>query len=269
MSFVRSLTPTPTPTWTRARRPALAGVLMVAAALGGGPARAQSLLIDGFDAPRPARASVFTGEAEAAFNDFTATVPGGVRGLYHHTYTNPLSSVAALAWGDGLLSSSTGVGARSEVVVSYGAFTRPTGDDAVGGPLLGLDATPFNAFRLDFTGASDVLNLIVVLYTANPLDPAAPLYYSTAAGNFFPAEPGGPMEVLLPFSLGDAFNFGQVDGIVLLIDRANNATGVSFNLDSFSLVSSVPEPSPAAMLAAGMALVGWMLRRQRPGGAIA
>ncbi len=248
----------------RVRRLPLALSLLAAAALTAGPARAQSLQIDGFDAPTPARTSVFTGEREAAFNDFTATVPGGVRGLYHHTYSNPLSSVAALAWGDGLLSSSTGVGARSEVVVSYGAFTRPTGDDAVGGPLLGLDVTPYDAFQLDFTGASDVLNLIVVLYTANPLDPAAPLYYSTAGDNFVPAEDGGPMSAVLPFSLGDAFNFGQVDGIVLLIDRANNATGVSFNLDSFSLVSSVPEPSPAALLAAGVAVVAWLLRRHAP-----
>lgn len=244
----------------------VAAALAAAVALCSGRVHAQTLLIDGFGAPTPTSTSVLTGESDASFNHFTPTVPGGVRGVYHHTYTNPLASVAALSVGNGQLSSSTGIGARTEVVVSYGAFTRPTPDPAVGGPLLGLDTTPFNAFRLDFSGASSYLNFNIVLYTVNPLDPVAPLYYSTVGDNFFPAVPGGPMSAVLPFNLGDGFNFAQVDGIALIIDRANNSTNVSFNLDSFSLVSTVPEPSRAALLAAGVGLMGWLLRRQRPGG---
>lgn len=246
----------------RLRTALAAAVVLLAATAGVGTARAQSLLIDGFDAPTAPSVSVLTGVSEAGFNDFTSTVAGGVRGVYHHTYFNPLSSVAALAVGDGLLSSSTGIGARSEVGVNYGAFTRPTQDPNVGGPLLGLDFTPYGAFRLDFSGASSYLNINIVLYTANPTDPGTPLYYSTVGNNFFPAVPGGAMTAVLPFNLGDAFNFAQVDGIALIIDRANNSTNVSFNLDSFSLVSSVPEPSPAALLAAGVGLMAWLLRRQ-------
>ena len=44
---------------------------------------------------------VLTGIGERQFNAFSPTVLGGVRGLYHHTYTNPLGSVSALAAGNG------------------------------------------------------------------------------------------------------------------------------------------------------------------------
>jgi hypothetical protein len=272
MTFAASSTPLSLPIGPAPRPAALrrlplvelaAVALLTAAAFGASPARAQSLLIDGFDAPSPPSVSVLTGVNEATFNNFTPTVPGGVRGVYHHPYTNPLDSVAELAVGNGALSSSTGMDARSEILVYYGAFTRPTLDPDVGGPRLGLDATPYNAFRLDFSGACSYLNINIVLYTANPTDPGAPLYYSTVGDNYFPAVPGGAMSVVLPFQLGDAFNFAQVDGIALIIDRANNSTNVSFNLDSFSLVSTVPEPSPVVLLASGVGLMGWLLRRQR------
>ncbi len=222
-------------------------------------ARASTYVVDDFAAPAPPATSVLVGVGEDSFNQFTATVPGGVRGVYHHNYFNPLNSIAALAVGNGSLSSSTGVGARTEVVVSYGAFTRPTGDPNIGGPLLGLDLTPYNAFRFEFTGVSEVLNVIAVMYTHAPLDPVTPLYYSTAAVNMAPAVAGGAMDVILPFTASDPFNFAEVDGIVFLINRANGTTNVSFNLDRFSLVSAVPEPTPAWLLLGGAALL--MLRR--------
>ena len=70
------------------------------------------------------------------------------------------------------------------------------------------------------------------------------------------------MSVLLPMALGDAFNFAQVDGIALIIDRANNSTNVAFNLDSFSLVSTVPEPGTTTLLLAGIAVAGSLTRRR-------
>lgn len=226
-------------------------------------ASAADLLVDDFSAPTEARISLLTGLGEETLLDFDASVLGGVRGVYHHNYTNPLGSLSALSVGEGQLSSTVGVGARSEVLVSYGAFTRPTGAPDIGGPLLGLDASAYDHFRWTFTGVSDTMNLIVVLYTANPLDPVTPLYYSTAAVNVNPAVPGGPMVVDLPMTLTDPFNFAQVDGIVLLMNRANGATNVAFNLDRFELITAVPEPGAGAMLLAGLGTLALLARRRR------
>lgn len=227
------------------------------------PAFAADLLVDDFTAPNPVRTSVLTGPGEETLLDFDASVLGGVRGVYHHNYTNPLGSLSALSVGAGQLTSTVGVGARSEVLVSYGAFTRPTGAPDIGGPLLGLDASAYDHFRWSFTGVSDTMNLIVVLYTASPLDPGSPLYYSSAAVNVAPAVAGGPMVVDLPMSLGDPFNFAQVDGIVLLMNRANGATQVAFNLDRFELITAVPEPGAGAMLLAGLGTLTLLARRRR------
>ncbi len=240
-----------------------ATLALTCVALASTAAHAVSLLVDDFSAPNPASVHVLASVGEQSFVDFDASVLGGVRGVYHHVYTNPLGSVAALAVGNGSVSSSTGVQARTEVLLSYGAFSRPSGDPSIGGPLLGVNGSPYNAFSMDFTGVSTTLNLNVVMYTASPLDPMAPLYYTTVGMNVAPAAPGAPLHVELPFALGVPFNFGQIDGIVLIINRANNATNVAFNLDSFSLVSTVPEPGPALTLAAGLAMLAWVQRRRR------
>lgn len=231
--------------------------------LASGPASANTLLVDGFEAPDEPATSVLTGIGERQFNAFSPTVLGGVRGLYHHTYTNPLGSVSALASGNGVLSSSNGVGVQNEVLVLYGAFTRPTLEPEVGGPRLGLDAWPYDSFQLDFTGMASVMNLNIVLYTSAPLDPTAPLYYSSVGLNVAPAAPGGALQVVVPFANDASFNFGQVDGIALVFDRANGTTGTAWTLDGFSLVSTVPEPTPALMWLAGAAVLGWLTRRQR------
>ncbi len=226
-------------------------------------AQAQTLLIDDFKLPSEPAVSTLSAVGEQTINQFMDTVPGGVRGMYHHNYFNPLGSTSTLRVGGGLAESVVGEGARSEVLFSYGAFTRPTGDPLIGGPLLRLDATPYSGFLLDFTAVSTTLNLIVVAYTSDPLGGGDPLYYSTTALNVDPIVPGGPLSVLLPFRAADPFNFAQVDGLVLLVNRANGATGVAFTLDTFSLATAVPEPSQAAMWLAGVAALAGLARRRR------
>jgi hypothetical protein len=224
---------------------------------------AASLLVDGFGTPAAPVVNSITGVGESSFNNSTASVLGGERGVYHHVYTNPLNNTATLTVGNGVLTSTTGAQAQTEVLVSYGAFTRPSGDPNVGGPLLGLNSTPYNAFHFDFASVSTTLNINVVMYTSNPLNPASPLYYSTVGVNVAPAVLGGPLSFDLPFASSDPFNFAQVDGIVFLINRANDATGVSYTLDSFSLVSSVPEPGPVALWLAGLAAMLVVHRRRQ------
>jgi hypothetical protein len=225
-------------------------------------ATAATLVVDDFSAPGVPATSTLSGVNSFTFNQFTATVPGGVRGVNHNMYTNPSAATTTLSSGGGVLSSATGAGAQTEVVVAYGAFTRPTGDPLVGGPLLGLNTTPYNAFRFDFTSISSVLNINVILYTSNPLNPITPLYYSTVGVNVAPLVPGGPLSFDLPFFGTDPFNYSQVDGIVFLINRANDATGVSFVLDNFSLTTAVPEPAPLALWAAGLGALVWLRKRR-------
>ena len=42
--------------------------------------------------------------------------------------------------------------------------------------------------------------------------------FTTVGVNVAPAAPGAPLHVELPFALGAPFNFGQIDGIVLIVN---------------------------------------------------
>ncbi len=225
-------------------------------------AQAQQLLVDDFTSPATPVPSVFLGTGERSFNDSAADVLGGVRSVYHHVFRNPLPSVSVAVAGNGVLSVSDGVGATSELLASYGAFAGGA-DPAWQGPHLNLDARPYDSFELVFKGVQLAMNINVVLYTANPLDPTNPLYYSTVGVNVAPAYPGGPVTVTLPFASAPDFNFGDVDGISLVLNRAiGPLTGNGYTLDSFSLVTAVPEPGSAVLMLGGALLLASRLRRR-------
>jgi hypothetical protein len=240
--------------------------LVIALTLSAAPALANSHLVDDFDDPVAPGVSVLTGEGDNSFVQFTDAVAGGVREVYHRAYLNPLGSVSAVAAGGGLLSSSDGVGVTSEVLVSYGSFTNPSSTPGTAGPFLGLDVTPFDAFQLDFGGIAQRMNINIVMYSSTPLDAASasPTYYTASAVNVVPDVPGGPLSVVLSFADGaGGFNFNRVDGIVLVLNRAvGDVTNNAFNVDRFSLVSSVPESPTSALLLAGLG-AGMLLSRRR------
>jgi hypothetical protein len=217
------------------------------------PAQAATLVVDDFVQPDGSTTTrVMAGSGQTLFEQFDPGVLGGVRNVFFNTYDNPLPSVSAVASGQGMLSMAAGVGARVEVLALYGAFSRVNLDPTLGGPLLGLDLRPYNAFEMVFAGAN-TLNLNVVLYTSNP---QAGQYYSTVGVNSAAAGPDAPLTVTLPFAQDPSFNFAQVDGMALIINRANPAPGNSFTLDRFSLVSSVPEPGTWLLALAGVAVLG-------------
>ncbi|MBX3617723.1 hypothetical protein [Nitrosomonas sp.] len=225
------------------------------------PALAASFVLDSFDAPTPKEFTVVTTAGDSSvpgatseIQTATPSVPGGIREALLHVYNNPLHSVSVLQVGEGNLSVAQGTGAMAETLISYGAFTRPTGDPSVGGPLLGLDLSDYNALQFDFTGVEDALNLVVVFYTAEPLDPSSPLYYSQSGINIAPDIPGGPLSVNLGVSNNSAFNWDHVDGITILINRSGPIPSTSYTLDqvSFETITPVPEPQAWIMLLIGL-----------------
>ena len=255
-------------TSSQARQRAVQFAAAAVLALSAWSAQGASYLIDDFGSPAAPGISVLTGESENSFVQFTDTVAGGVRGVSHRAYVNPLGSVSAVIAGNGVLSSSDGIGVTSEVLVSYGAFTNPTGIPGTVGPLLGLDVTPYNAFRVDFGGIAQQMNINIVMYSSTPLDAGSvsPTYYTLAWVNVAPDVPGGPLSVVLPFAtLAGGFNFASVDGVVLVLNRAvGNVTNNAFSVDSFALVSAVPENSTTALVLAGLGVVAMVSRRRRP-----
>ncbi|MFN9103633.1 MAG: PEP-CTERM sorting domain-containing protein, partial [Betaproteobacteria bacterium] len=207
--------------------------------------------------------SVFLGTGERSITDVAGDVLGGVRTVHHNVFLNPLPSVSVAVAGNGVLSVSDGVGATSEVLALYGAFANGVTPGATSGPHLNLDVRPYDSFELVFRGVQLAMNINVTLYTANPLDPDNPLYYSTMGVNAAPATPGGAITVILPFAATPGFNFGDVDGISLVLNRAiGPLTGNGYTLDSFSLVTAVPEPGSAVLMLGGALLLASRLRRR-------
>ncbi len=123
----------------------------------------------------------------------------------------------------------------AETLISYSAFTRPQPN--VGGPLLNLDLSIYDGLKFDFTGSEDVMNINVVYYTSAPLNPAAPLYYAASGVNIAPSISGGPLSFVLDFNKVPAFNWGHVDGIIVIINRSGPIPHTSYTLGKLTFVN--------------------------------
>ena len=249
----------------------LAGLLIAVA-----PVRAASLVLDDFSVPGVPVFQTPTGTGAQFFDrtfDTFAGVAGQVRESNYNLYLDPLSSGANVLLGGGIAAVVAGNEALGEFIFAYGAFTRPSGDPNVGGPLMGLDLTAFNNFRAEFSGVGQGLNLNVVLYTSAPnlLPDNTPLYYLQSGINIGPGAPGDPLtadlflNALNPIASPFApyFNFSQVDGIVFLIDRSGSNPGNAYALDTLLFAQVVPEPSEWMLMLGGLALMLGVARRRK------
>lgn len=192
------------------------------------------LVLDDFSSTTPAATAIWhTGVGLTTLNQagLAMPVPRGARDVALHVYTNPLDSMSALVVGEGRVSVAQGTGAMAETIIAYGAFTRVAGDPTVGGPLLQLDLSTFKNLSFRFTGAEHGMNVNVVYYTSQPLDPANPLYYSGGGINVGPSAPGDPLTFTLPMNHDAAFNWKKVDGVVVLINRAGPIPHTSYTLN--------------------------------------
>ncbi len=192
------------------------------------------LVLDDFSSATPAATLTWhagTGSTTLNQASLALPVPMGARDVYMHVYANPLNSMSALVAGEGRLSVAQGTQAMAEILVSYGAFTRVGGDVTAGGPLLGLDLSTLNTLRFHFSGAEHGMNVNVVYFTSEPLDPANPLHYASGGINVDPSEPGGPLTFTLPVSNDPKFNWTKVDGVLVLINRSGPVPHTSYTLN--------------------------------------
>ncbi len=192
------------------------------------------LVLDTFDQPSPAATLVWhagVGTSTLQQVGLSSPVPGGARDITFNVYTNPLNSVSALAAGEGRLSVAQGTGAMAETLIAYGAFTYQHG---AGGPRLGLDLSKFANLRFAFSGAEEGMNVNVTYYTSAPLNPADPLYYSSAGVNTAAPAPDGSLTFTLPVGHNPHFNWRQVDGVIVLINRAGPIPHTSYTLTRLS-----------------------------------
>lgn len=228
------------------------GAAVVAIAAAGTAQAVAPLLLDDFSGPSsPGAGIVFppTFPNPVTLSDSGLSVPGGVRETTFNVYANPVPSLSSVLVGGGVLSVAQGAGAMAETLVAYGAFA--------GGPSTGLDLTAYSALQFSFLATQYPLNVNVTYYTSSPLDSVT--YYSTSGVNIGPAVPGGPLTFALGFASTPGFNWSDVDGVVLIINRSGPIPASAYTLDQ---VTFVPEPSTYAMLIAGLAALGFMARRR-------
>lgn len=198
-------------------------------------AMAAPIVVDSYTAPNAPHNAVRATVSSMFFRDFDASMVGGVREATYNVYANPQRSPAALSLGRGQAGVGAGIGALGELVIAYGAYTRPNHPNE-GGPLLGLDLSTHHAVELVFRGVEYGLNLNVELYTGTPLDAKSPVYYTLASLNAAPAAPGQPLVVRLPYNPTNGFNYAKVDGVVVLIDRSGSATQNAYTLSEVRFV---------------------------------
>jgi hypothetical protein len=138
---------------------------------------------------------------------------------------------AVLREGAGSLSLDKGA-LYTNVTLAYGGFTRPV-DPNVGGPLLGMDLTPYTDLQLDFARLDEPLTVNITYYTSNPLDPEQPRYYSAAGHVVTPSQRGAALTVQVPLWEDAAFNWKQVDGVYIQLTNTPSEPS-SFSLRSLA-----------------------------------
>jgi hypothetical protein len=206
------------------------------------PARAIAapLVLDSFDAPSELSTIAAYGQRQdqppgtVSINasNLPSPVPSGARDVVLAIFDNPVNSFAAVAVGNGSVSTAQGTGVVGETVINYGTFTRVGGDPNKGGLLLGLDLSGYQNLRLDFGGAEDLLNVTVSYNTSAPSNPSDPKFYQVVGENVSPPSPNESISVKLPLNNDPSFNWAKVDGISVIINRSGSAISTSYTLNN-------------------------------------
>ena len=249
------------------------GLAAVLPALWAAPtASASTLLLDDFAAPN------LTDSLLAPSQDFVTSQPGTYAGIsgqnraaYYFPYfpTTAAGAGSTATIGNGAVKVAATAGTIGELELGYGAYGAPASDLKANGPFLNLDLSGYDDLRLSFASLAKPIGLIIGFYTSNPVPGSGPRYYLNGQITLNPSPDGGAVSGDILFKGADAtsppalFNFSQVDGMVLIIDRGVASAGNSYNLTGLSFTQAVPEPASPALLLAGLVIVGLRLAPRR------
>lgn len=225
-------------------------------------ARSATLLLDDFVDPVPAQSLLAPSQQYVVSTPGVfAGVAGTLRDGYYWVYQDSAAGGAAASIGAGAVNVAASAQAFGELGLGYGAYGLDLANINVQGPLLGLDVSSYVGFQAVFSSAMQDTNLIVGLYTSAP---TGGLSFWTGEIFAAPTVAGGPLVGTFLFNDPTAamFNFGQVDGIVFIVDRATSLSGNNYSLSKLQFIQAVPEPAMAWTLLASMVAVGFMARRR-------
>jgi hypothetical protein len=261
------------------RTPACAAGLVLVLVLGAAPRLSRAaapIVLDNFSTPAM-QANLLTDKQDYVTTDigtFAGEV-GQIRsGYYYHywpTITTATGSAATL--GVGGASVAAAQGEIGELALGYGSLAQGGGEN---GRPLGLDLSRHDDLQVQFADLGGPINLLVGFYTAVPGADAT--YYWNGEATYVPAHPGGPATVDILFKGRDQYqsgsppvfsdpslhDFAEVDGVVLIVDRAAQSDGNHYTITGLDFTTApVPEPPQWAMSLAAAALLGLVARKHR------
>ena len=254
---------------------ACAAALVIGAAPGLSRAAAP-IVLDDFSTPAT-QANLLTAAQDYDTTD-TGTFAGEagqIRSSYYYHYwptiTTATASTATL--GVGGVSVAAAPGEIGELALGYGSYAQGGGEN---GKPLGLDLSHDDDLQVHFASLTGPVNLLVGFYTEVPGSDAT--YYWNGELNYSPAHPGGPVTVDILFKGRDQYqssyppvfsdpsqyDFAEVDGVDLIVDRAAQSDGNSYEITGLDFTTApVPEPSQGALYLAAGAVLALVVRKRR------
>lgn len=208
-------------------------VLLIGLALAG---VSQALVLDDFSDGNMSNAIT----SGSFGQNYAATVPGGMRGIYHEVTSNDFGLTHKDVVTNGFYASASKVGVDGLSKINYGLLADLSE--------LNADLSSFNAFCITVL-SNDLSADMTMTVTSTASGDVTSLVHNVGL-----VPSGSPQLVVFNFSEFSGMDFSDVDGIQIKIDGVKDN---DIQLDDFK---AVPEPASMVVLLGGAALA---LRRRK------